>query len=106
LSKELETAASAEICNNCGHIELVYSNLEQPFRDKNKPCWEESGTENNDLELNELVRRQDVEQLIKERLESHRKRVEENNALDRLNLNDAKARVNELENLLEDVQNE
>lgn len=48
----------------------------------------------------------DVEQLIKERLETQRKRVEENNAFDQLNLNDAKARVDELEKLLEEVQQE
>lgn len=51
-----------------------------------------------------LYTAKDLEKLIEDRLENHRKRVEDNNALDKLNLNDAKARVNELENLLEEVQ--
>lgn len=51
-----------------------------------------------------LVRRKDVEQLIKDRLEKQEERVEKLNALDRVNLNDAKARKQELEELLEEVK--
>jgi len=76
--------------------------------------WEKGHTvlrhdepENNfDVELSleaELVRRSDVEQLIKERLQTQRKKVQDNNAFDRLNLNDAKARVDELQKLLKEV---
>lgn len=52
---------------------------------------------------NELVRRTDVAQLIQDRLEKQEERVEKYNAFDKLNLNDAKARKQELEDLLEEV---
>jgi len=55
-------------------------------------------------EGDELVRRQDVEALIQDRLEKQEQRVDNLTGLDRVNLNDAKARREELKSLLDEVQ--
>lgn len=55
-------------------------------------------------EGDKLVRRADVEALIQDRLEKQEERVENLTGLDRVNLNDAKARRQELEELLDEVQ--
>lgn len=57
-------------------------------------------------EKDELVRRSDVEELIRERLNKQVDRVKNLTKLDNLDLNDAKARRHELRNLLDEVQKE
>ena len=54
----------------------------------------------------ELVRKSDVKALIQDRLKTQEQRVEKYNAFDKLNLNDAKARKQELESLLEELEGE
>jgi len=44
-----------------------------------------------------------IQQVIENRLEKQEKRVEKYNAFDKLNLNDAKARKQELESLLQEL---
>ena len=45
-----------------------------------------------------------IEQLIRNRLEKQEKRVEKYDAFNKLNLNDAKARKQELEQVLQEIQ--
>ena len=56
------------------------------------------------IEREKLVRRVDVETLIQDRLEKQEQRVDNLTGLDRVNLNDAKARREELKSLLDEVQ--
>ena len=48
--------------------------------------------------------RENTVQLIKKRLSKQEERIEELNGLDQVNLNDAKARKQELEELLEEIE--
>lgn len=63
--RKIPTAAIAEICETCGHIELVHTNTDQPFRDKDEPCWSDEDYES-ELSDFELVRREDHEQAMEE----------------------------------------
>lgn len=57
-------------------------------------------------EGDELKRRKDIVEFIEQRVEKWRKKKEETSGLQRADLNDAKARLMELEDLLEEVQSE
>jgi hypothetical protein len=61
-------------------------------------------SENDGVNFDELVRRSDVKALVQERINQAEEKVEKYNGLDKLNLNDAKARKQELKELLEDIE--
>jgi|GEM_PF-3805103 len=93
----LQKAAEAKFCKNCGLIETVIPRQNFTKKDK-QPC------EDNVMEDITLYRGKDVKALIIEKIEQAEEKVEKYNGFDRLNLNDAKARKQELESLLEELE--
>ena len=91
----LPTAAIEEKCVECGMVDLVYST---DYEGRGSNC---SNPESKDQEL---VRRKDVKALIQDKIKRAEEKIEKYNGLDRLNLNDAKARKQELESLLEELE--
>ena len=62
-----------------------------------------------DIDVNdrhELVRLKDVKALIQDKIKRAEEKIQKYNGLDKLNLNDAKARKQELESFLEELEGE
>jgi len=94
--EELPTAAIAEYCENCGTIELIYATQELSKPEK-KPC------EDNQIEDQELVRRQDVLEKLSSHVDECERQIKliENNELDLENPDDVKEFWKEHKSLLQ-----
>lgn len=93
----LPTVEEAFECPRCGEVRKTDEDITRHI-----------ATSHNDKvlvpEKIKLVRPKDVKALIQDKIRQAEEKIEKNNAFDRLNLNDAKARKQELESLLEELE--
>lgn len=88
--------------HNVGEADKYYRKKKRIARDRDRP----DGWVPDELNRDELVRRKDVAELIQKRLKKQEKRVDELDAFNNVDLNDAKARRQELKEILEIVEGE